>query len=280
MLGRKENVQKMWQSIKQFIKFVYAHLFFGVFPQKKQLLINSHPIFIVGCGHSGTSLMIRILDAHSKCFALSKETGILNFERNDSVILWKFYRAYVKDKTANATRFIEKTPRHIYQISTIFRLFPNAKVILMFRDGRDVACSIRNRYHNFEQGVYRWIQDNEAARQYWNHPSVLLQRLEDLQAEPKTALQQILHFLGESFEEQVLNYHVAPRSFYADKIEYTSGSQGEEDHRIRRNWQINQPLQKNTSRWKTEMSTTEKHFFKQKAQYLLEELSYTQDDNW
>ncbi len=270
----------MWQSIKQIIKFVYAHLFFFIAPQKKQMLENTHPIFIVGCGHSGTSLMIRILDAHSNFFALPKETGILNFERNDKVILWKFYREYTKHKTTTAKRFIEKTPRHIYQIPMIFRLFPNAKIILMLRDGRDVACSIRNRYHDFEQGVYRWIQDNEVARQYWNHPNVLLQRLEDLQAVPEVSLQKILHFLNESFEEQLLNYHVVPRNFYAEKTEYTEGSQGENDHLVRRNWQINQPLQKDTSRWKTEMSDAEKKFFKQNAQYLLEELAYVKDDNW
>ncbi|NJK82814.1 MAG: sulfotransferase [Saprospiraceae bacterium] len=270
----------MWQSIKQCIKFMYAHLFFCYILYKKQELVNSHPIFIVGCGHSGTSLMIRILDTHSTFFAFPHETGILSFERNDNVIFWKFYRAYATYKTACSTRFIEKTPRHIYHIPTIFRLFPNAKIILMLRDGRDVACSIRNRYHYFEKGVRRWVDDNEIARPYWHDPRVITQRLEDLQYHPEVSLRRILHFLDAPFEAKMLDYHTIPRNFYAEKIQYTEGRQGEDDHRVRRNWQINQPLQKDTSRWKAEMSVAEKQFFKQHAQYLLEEWAYATDDNW
>ncbi len=269
----------MWQSFKQLIKFLYAH-FYLLFHSEARKLKWTHPIFIVGCGHSGTSLMLRILDSHSNLFAIPEETGILGFEKKDAIITWKFHLAYKKHKTSSKQRFVEKTPRHIYCIQKIFEVFPNAQIIVMVRDGRDVACSIKNRYGNFERGVDRWVKDNEIARIFWNHPKVFIQKLEDLQQHPAQSIQAITSFLQEPFEKQMLNYHKEKKHYYADTLQYSDGKNGEEDHVVRRNWQINQPLMKNTSRWKTEMSETEKISFKKKAQYLLEELNYEKENDW
>lgn len=237
----------------------------------------AQPIFILGCGHSGTSVLLAILDSHSQIQAIGEETQILQFETNPRIIRWKFHR---KMKEFTASRWVEKTPRHVYHIANIFRVFPTAKIILLIRDGRDVACSIKKRYGNFEQGVERWIKDNEAARPFWGESQLYALKLEDLQNDPTSTLQGLTKFLEVPFEKGMLTFHEQKRFFYDKKIGYTEGSSGEVDHSQRRNWQINQPLQKSTSRWQTEMSESEKQLFKQKAQYLLEEFGYVRDSNW
>lgn len=40
---------------------------------------------------------------------------------------------------------VEKTPRHINYLDLIFRLDPAARVVLVVRDGRDVAASLKDR---------------------------------------------------------------------------------------------------------------------------------------
>jgi len=47
-----------------------------------------------------------------------------------------------------------------------------------------------------------------------------------------------------------------------------------------RNWQINQPLFKSTQKWTTQMSSSEKDLFKEKAQNFLELFGYVDSINW
>lgn len=243
----------------------------------QQQLGAAKPIFIVGCGHSGTSVLLAILDSHSQIQAIGEETQILQYETNPTIIRWKLHQ---RVKRFTKARWIEKTPRHVHHIEKIIRIFPEAKIIIMLRDGRDVACSIRRRYGDFEQGTQRWINDNEAALPYWQHPQTYILKLEDLQVNTAQILQQLMQFLEVPFEEEMLTFHEQKRFFYDQKISYSKGDTGENQHSQRRNWQINQPLKKSTSRWQEEMSEAEKDIFKAKAQYLLEQFGYATNSNW
>ncbi|MEM9992262.1 MAG: sulfotransferase [Bacteroidota bacterium] len=175
---------------------------------------------------------------------------------------------------------MEKTPRHIHHLAKIWRVYPDAKIILLVRDGRDVACSIKKRYGSFEKGVTRWLADNEAARPFWQHSQLYQLRLEDLQQQTEVSLRKLCEFLGISFEETMLQFHEKKRFFYAPHISYSDGQTGEEQHAQRRNWQINQPLKSTTARWMSEMTEAEKMYFKREAQYLLEEFGYVNHANW
>ena len=59
---------------------------------------------------------------------------------------------------------------------------PEAQFILMLRDGRDVACSFKNRQveEEFSKIVERWIYDNLAGLQYWNDSRVKVVKYENL----------------------------------------------------------------------------------------------------
>lgn len=265
------------KKIKQLIKYTLAHAYALVHPKLKERMNAAKPIFIVACGHSGTSVLLAMLDSHSQIQAINEESQILQFEENPTIIRWKFHK---KTKDFKASRWVEKTPRHVHHIGKLLEVFPTAKIIILLRDGRDVACSIKKRYGDFEQGITRWIVDNEAALPYWSHERTYVLKLENLQAQSTKTLQNLMAFLDLPFEENLLTFHKEKRFFYDEKISYSEGDKGEEEHSQRRNWQINQPLQKSTSRWKQEMTGTEKEAFKKQAQELLERFDYASDSNW
>src|SRR5439155_26419002 len=108
----------------------------------------------------------------------------------------------------NVTHFGDKTPEHLARLHRISLLFPNAKVILIFRDGRDVALSLlrlpwtsRDLYVNFALWLY-CVRLQRAARGAGELP-LLCVRYEDLVAAPDAEFRKILAFLDLPYEPQV-----------------------------------------------------------------------------
>ncbi|NBC11389.1 MAG: hypothetical protein GVY24_06590, partial [Planctomycetes bacterium] len=67
------------------------------------------PIFIVGCGHSGTTLLLRLIGAHPQIMPLLEETWAL--------VNGEYQRLHGWDLScfkAGKQRWVEKTPSHIH----------------------------------------------------------------------------------------------------------------------------------------------------------------------
>ena len=177
-------------AIQSHIKIIIDNL------KGQKVDIDSPPVFIVGCGHSGTSILLAILDSHSRIYAVPYETKIaVQDSRN------KFKRALKRfDRwaiSAGKRRWVEKTPNHVRHIKKILRWCPDAKFLLIIRDGRDVAASIKKRNDSIEKGINRWVKDNLAGKEYWDHPSVHVVRYEDLVGNFEFCIKDILNFLNE-----------------------------------------------------------------------------------
>ena len=101
------------------------------------------------------------------------ESGIAKGEKPKKFLnaLKKFN---VKAVVAGKRRVVEKTPKHIQCIGKILKWSPEAKIIIIVRDGRDVAYSIKQRTGSLEEGIQRWMDDNLSAKEFWNHPNVYL----------------------------------------------------------------------------------------------------------
>jgi hypothetical protein len=98
------------------------------------------------------------------------------------------------------THFGEKTPEHTGHLPRIRKLFPDAKILVLYRDGRDVAASLTNMpwmpanvYVNFMVWLYynQILLDVKAAG--W--PNFHFARYEDVVADPRAKFADILRFL-------------------------------------------------------------------------------------
>ena len=108
----------------------------------------------------------------------------------------------------DVTYFGDKTPEHTGHLPRIRRLFPEARVLVLYRDGRDVAASLRHMpwmspdlYVCFLVWLYyhRVLQD--VRTEGW--PGACFARYEDIVADPHTEFARILDFLGLPYEPAV-----------------------------------------------------------------------------
>ncbi len=232
------------------------------------------PIFLVGCGHSGTSLLLRVLDAHSRIAAVPYETKFC-FSENPGSLLRSFDVWAIAE---GKPRWAEKTPRHIHCIDKLLTMRPDAKIMILIRDGRDVAWSIQSRTGDLREGINRWVEDNRAGQSYWNHPSVHVMRYEDMIESFEATISTALSFLSEEFEEGLREYHKVHKSLYPRSMKRPTSPVGA-NHEQYRNWQVNQPLFDGRGRWKS-LTEDEKDLVKRIAGDMLIEYGYVANDTW
>jgi len=231
--------------------------------------IHRSPIFIVGCGHSGTTLMVRVIGAHPAVMPLLKETYTF-FDH-------KFFklRGYDLDCYRQGKRaWLEKTPAHIQRLGELFEQRPHARVILMLRDGRDVAVSLKERLAAFGPGVGRWVADNLAGLPWHNDPRVHVVRYEDLVADNRATLTRVCGFLGLAFHEDMLRFNekfagnTHDQSKPADPVAAA--------HHQRRSAQVNRPMFDGRARWVGALDAGEQAVFEQSAGDMMRQLGYAQ----
>jgi len=189
-------------------------------------------IFVLGTPRSGTTLLQKILEAHSKLFSIHSETAIFSFQnfwdskrrlfdmdtKESSMILKKsidnvdFFQNAVRHlgKSNPGMIFIEKTPQHIKYLDFLIAHFPKAKFVHIVRDGRDCYCSARN---------HPWIPQSRSLQTFgkfyarclsqginaYDHPNVFTIKYEDLVADPKIELSKLMSGLELTLEDAQLD---------------------------------------------------------------------------
>jgi protein-tyrosine sulfotransferase len=186
--------------------------------------INAAPFFVVGIARSGTTLLRVMLDAHPD-ISMGPETNVLHHWFNgadsssldrwteaadgyDGLILEMFERIHVDYMNERGKRrWGDKTPQYWKLIPRILETWPQAQFVYCIRDGRDVVCSMRDRWGWRVHYTSRLWSDgvNEALDIVQQHPdNVHVVHYEDLVTEPADAVAGVLEFLREPWDDAVL----------------------------------------------------------------------------
>jgi hypothetical protein len=94
-------------------------------------------------------------------------------------------------------QWIEKTPHYIYNVKLLLKTFPEAKILWVLRDGRDVAHSVFQKNwgaNNVYYAAKEWLAANYQNAAL-NDKRVLLVKYEDVLSSPKEGLSKIFKFL-------------------------------------------------------------------------------------
>lgn len=241
-------------------------------------------IFVVGAPRSGTTLMERVLNSHSKLFSMQQETGLISlrniFSRDhfglsreenkqlfseSSDLVDFFTRAARLLESRNEGRtLIEKTPQHVLHIGFLTRYFPNARFVNVVRDGRDAYCSSR-KHPNVRlnsPAIYAryWKRCIDAGLSVKANPIVHTVRYEDFTSDPQSHLQKVMAFLDLELE---------PSQFEATQVQADARSSFERHQRLA------QPITSATvGRWRDELTDQQVQDFQAVAGSELEAYGY------
>jgi hypothetical protein len=128
-------------------------------------------------------------------------------ERSCPAILESLTETYMKRQ--GKQRWVEKTPTHLIYLREIRRHYPDAPVIRIIRDPRDVALSLLNvpwGPPGFAAAILHWRHFDELSASFFetDHKSVTV-RFEDVVTNPEDELQKLCQFIGEEFEPGMMD---------------------------------------------------------------------------
>lgn len=214
-------------------------------------------IFIGGYGRSGTTLMRAILDVHPN-IRCGPETKIiprmLNFlntylkpmgvrhDLNEAGIDQSLieeatssfiYQIVDKRQNSKNERACLKDPDILYHMKYLHGLFPNAKFIHMYRDGRSAAYSFMLKVKEKNITVSKFLRylrvwdvynmQIDRDCRFFGSKYCLQVKYEDLVQEPEQVLRRVMNFLNESWTGELLKHeeHI-DKEVKVSKLEWSS----------------------------------------------------------
>jgi hypothetical protein len=164
-------------------------------------------------------------------------------------------------------RWGDKTPHYVHHIEHLLRLWPRARFIVLVRDGRDVALSLRRMPfgpNNAWAAAQWWARGIRAgARAQGEHPdAVLTIRYEDLAERPHDEVRRLCSFVGLSYADDMLALeHVDPARIVPDQAAWFPTL-------------FNGINTSAVGRWRREMGRRDQRIFAALAGAELEQLGY------
>ena len=182
--------------------------------RKISKIFSDIPVIIGGCGRSGTTLLLAILDAHPHIYGIPYEVGMFTeWNEVDGKYLprrmERLNRHIISNKIPEScTRWCEKTPKNILYYKRIIDYYKgNIKIINLVRDGRDVLLSRHPEDPNkYWVPIHRWVSDIKLGLEVNDLAQIHIVRYEDLVANYKDVIQRICDFIGEKSTDQILNW--------------------------------------------------------------------------
>ena len=204
-------------------------------------------VFLISQPRSGSTLLQRILGGHPEIHTMSEPWIMLppvyslrcqyseaeynaRFAREAITDFWqnmpqgkqvyleglrKMY-SYIYDRAladSEKSLFLDKTPRYYYIIPELQQIFPDARLIILFRNPLAVLCSV----------LKTWINENWLDFHLWEHdllkaPNLLIEGVEywgdrcltmnyeNLLGNADGEIKRICHYLDLDFDPNIINY--------------------------------------------------------------------------
>jgi tetratricopeptide (TPR) repeat protein len=199
------------------------------------------PVFIAGLPRSGTTLLEQIIDAHPEAAGIGElntidvmadmlggdypwpgSLGDID-EKAISQMARKYIKAAVEVGGKNRSRLINKNLQNWNRLPLVAMMFPNARVIHIRRDPRDVAVSCfmssmhpkKNRWTNDVSDIL-WMSDQcERLMTHWKSAldlQFLEVNYEDLVHDVDVQARRVIDFLGLPWNDQCLSFHRSGRT--------------------------------------------------------------------
>lgn len=136
------------------------------------------PVLVVGATRSGTSMLVRLLgSAPGTCFWYEPNTVWRighAYRRHDAAtaqdakpwVVRRIRRLFLRyQQDHGGARVIEKSPMNVLRVPFVHAVFPESKIIHIYRDGRANLRSQLEQYETFESYT---IAQAETRQHLWN----------------------------------------------------------------------------------------------------------------
>jgi hypothetical protein len=195
-------------------------------------------IFNVGSRRSGTFWLQRIVTAHPAVSAVGSETHL--FSHGIAPLAERFHHAALGSAQVGSTfierdalldalrdfcdtvfapmiepgkeRLAERTPLHALHTGLIADIYPDARIVHIIRDGRDVVRSLLAQQwgpENVAEGAREWRASIESARAGAHRDRYLEVRYEDLHADPVARIPELYRWLELPVDDAVIEHALA-----------------------------------------------------------------------
>ena len=221
---------------------------------------SSFQFLIVGAGRSGTSLLAGLLDQHSS-IGVGFEYGAVAYLRGKELVDDRpnlleqragGFRDACQRKAEKSKKLVWGNKitteqlvginKHNYYNSPaldVYNLFfdhhmAGIKVIYILRDGRAcIQSKLARTGQPLEQAVDHWKLAVRIYDLLQERKQTMFVRFESLVTDPRSSLREILGFLGQPYEEQVLQGTMNPKmlpQYRRPKIEAARGNSFDAEH--------------------------------------------------
>ena len=236
------SVADLAPSFNELIAYFNEHFCSEIQTQARNLYTNKKnveqiiPIFIVGQPRSGSTLLEQMLSGHSEVKAagelpyLGSEIleGIemlsgkrfpkgykkLSVEKRNQ--LSKYYLECLRAIAPNNKYVVDKMPANFQFIGIIRQLFPQAKIIHITRDARDVSWSIYRNYFAVNEPQFCQLEEikqyhllYQRLMSHWQqqfNEDIYQLSYHDLIQSPELEIKQLCQYLGMDFQAECLSF--------------------------------------------------------------------------
>jgi hypothetical protein len=153
----------------------------GFLPHAPSAASPSPPVFLVGFPRSGTTLLDTILMGHPRVRVLEEKPVLLGIEQTiggaaglaglDDRAIAALRDRYFADagqfaELSDDAVLIDKSPLHMNRIPLIYRLFPEARIVLALRHPLDVVLSCFITSFNLNSAMANFVELESCAALY------------------------------------------------------------------------------------------------------------------